>query len=73
MPRHRIASVEHRTDSGPACIDCLSGGPRPWPTCLLCERCYADLIAGLRRRYEAALRLCPIGDGPRDPMTEVAA
>ena len=44
----------------------------PWPTASLCPRCYCDILAGLRRRREAALRAGPCGDGPADPMWEAA-
>jgi len=32
----------------------------------------ADFAAGLRRRREAALRLSPYGDGPADPLDDLA-
>ena len=58
---------------GPVCALCGAEGPWPWTSSPFCDRCTADVIDGFRRRYEAALRLCPIGSGPRDPLSEVAA
>jgi hypothetical protein len=55
------------------CALCQAPGPLPWLTSEFCERCCTDLIAGFHRRYEASLRLAPIGDAPRDPLAELWA
>jgi hypothetical protein len=67
-----MPTVRQCTDRVPVrrCIDCTAAGPFPWPGSCLCCRCFHDLIAGLDRRREAALRLGPLGDGAADPITE---
>jgi hypothetical protein len=67
------AIVEDAADSLPTCGLCRPPGPFASKHAdRLCDRCWAAIRAGLDRRYEAALRLGPIGDGPFDPWTEAA-
>jgi hypothetical protein len=55
-----------------ACLLCRApySSSLPSPVDEFCLRCYRDLVTGLRRRRDAALRLCPLDDGTRDPLTK---